>query len=180
MTEGDLFSVPGQDKVASSVPKYCTAEALSSLIGISKKQISNLKVKGVIPSVGENKFLLQESVRAYCKYIKQGTTSNKTEIEAAKLEKMQRENAVASGELMAINEIKQIISLITSPVVTQMNALAARTTPEVAPITDYGEVFKIIDEESKRVLRAISGTLEEVQLDSPGPGSTETTPRQIN
>ena len=180
MENNNLFEIPNQDKVAANVPKYCTVGVLSDLLGIYKKQISNLKVNGVIPSEGENKFLLEESVKSYCKYIKTGTSTTKAEMEAAKLEKVKRENMLASGELVYLSEITQFLGLLCGTFVDQMDGLAPRNAAEWAGITDQGDMQTIVHDETRRVLRTLSGILEDKKSPACVPGGIEAAAGQID
>ena len=159
-----LFKSKAAEVPVDDPPKYVTAGFLSAILGISKKQVSNLKVKGVLPSHGENKYHLVECGTAYTKFIKKGQASKKTEMESAKLEKIERENKIAAGSLIDLNLAGQQYMQLASIMVEGLEALPPRATGEIAGESDLNIIQTKLFEQVRLIRETISKTVKDSEF----------------
>lgn len=148
------------ERVAEQLPLFVTLKVLAKLLGITPKRINNMVDEGKLKPEGHNKYNLQESVDKYIEFLKFQKKPKSSELDAAKLEKMQRENLVAADKLIDIDVAKQSFMGIASIITEQLESLAPRVAAELAPIDDIAILQDRLYEECRRIRETIQRNVE--------------------
>lgn len=154
------------ERVAEQLPFYVSLKALAKLLDLTPKRINNLVGEGKLKPEGHNKYNLHESVKKYIEFLKFQKKPNSSDLDAAKLEKLKRENLVAAEKLIDIDVAKQSFMGIASIITEQLESLAPRVAAELAPINDIALLQDRLYEECRRIRETIQREVEKTELNS--------------
>lgn len=158
----------GRDPTCSQV----NAGELARIFGVSRKWVYQLEQKGM-PRAGRL-FDVADAVQWYLAELKgldtdiepEDLTKARLALYHAQTEKTRLENARLRGELVDVEEARQVLYEVASIVATQHEGLAPRLAGLILGETDVKRLQSVLFEEFRAVRRAIGDAV--AQLAEPG------------
>lgn len=121
-----------QSAAASAV----SSEIVADLVGVSRRRIEQLAGEGVVPRIAPGRYDQREVVRAYCEFLRAGASGRgtadkgyrdeRTRLAKVQADKIAQQNAVSSGELVAVSDVAAAWSSILADVRAAMLAIPSR------------------------------------------------------
>ncbi len=154
------------------VPTYTDGLGIRKLFGITASQLAMWIQKG-LPKAARNTYHIANCVKWH-KLSPAIGASNRTDahinaaeqLVVAKVTKLDRENDLAAGKLIKVEEIENFAGLLGTSVSGAFESLGARLCGPLAGITDPREIQALIWAEAKESRAAIVRELEKVVDDS--------------
>lgn len=152
--------------------KLYTAKAVAEVLGITDRQVRNLRDEGVLTEMRPGLFNLKTAVRQYLDFKLGGRDdqanliAKKAEREAVKaeIEKMRLEEA--KGNLIPAEDVERAMNTVISNFRTRLLEIPMKHAGTMAQVTDQGEAFDILNQAVTEALNEISEF--DVALAAPG------------
>ena len=144
----------------------CSAGELATVLGLSKPRIYQLVSEGIITKKGRE-LPLADSVQRYIEYSRHGESTDKVELENARLradvkyrenkaEIMRLEADELKGRMHRSEDVEALTSDLVYVMRSTMLALIGRLAVDVAPIDNPAECAAVIRKEIYRAMESLS------------------------
>ena len=155
-----------------------TAKKLASLAGLSTRYFDSLVKAGVIPKAARGRYDTEVAIKALVNYFRGGgsselATAKLKHINAARAEIEQR-TAARAKKLLPFDEVQPTVVAAFALVAQQLDGLAGRAAPLVAP-DNPAQAKKILFTETRRIRHAAAEALKSFATGLPG-GSVDADP----
>lgn len=152
----------GEADIAASVVSSGT---LGEILGLSERRIRELRDERVIPDNGSGRYVLGTAISAYCSHIRptQGggsggnsgdLTVERTRLAAAQADAVEIRNATARGEVLPVQEVKQVWSAFIVELRSRLLSVPSRVRQKIPAMT--AAETGILDTEIRDAMEAIS------------------------
>ena len=147
-----------------------TLAEIADHLDLSIRSVSSLKRSGILPDAGRGTNDLDVCRRAYIGHLREtaagrsaayGTldlTAERAALARAQTAKVERENNLAEGELVTVEEVHISVTSAFARVRSRLMALPARLTPLVAATRDKPEVQAMLKDAVYDTLSELAGT----------------------
>jgi len=145
-----------------SMGETMTGEQLGALLGISGRVVRELAQRGIIAKASRGAYPVADSIARYCAHLREqaagrsgnsNLTAERIRVAQATAEKIELQNAVARGEMVAVSDVRREWVTVATDLRAALLAIPARVS---ARVSLSREASALLDDELRLSLEEIS------------------------
>jgi phage terminase Nu1 subunit (DNA packaging protein) len=163
---------PKMTEKTPELPPEVDAAVIAGLLNIGLRRLQQLAADGIIPRPRKGKYLLADTVRAYCKYLQEaaqahdagGLQGERARLTKSRADIAEIERAKLAGDLLSKDDVRSMNVAIASTIKTRMLSVPRKYAPRLVMIKNAREVEIILQPGIEEALEELAAL--EVVCDS--------------
>lgn len=142
------------------------ANAIATVLGISKAKVGELAVAGVLPRAGRGRFDVPACVQAFVRHkvsiakagdgTAKGLMAERARLTRAKADAAERDGLKQAGELIAADQIEAAWLAVVGAVKTRLLSIPTKTAARLAGLKTPAEAQQLLQKEINGALSELS------------------------